>query len=218
MFPKNRGKKSKMAGENNGKPYEQMDDLGVYTIIFVQTPRWASRGQLGLNFPPHRSSTGADTLGCFLLEELHHSEVSNTNTPQQLLESKKKKTAGRILPVQQSRDLGHYRGLIRSHVILGHTDIPEIPNTKNCSLTFLAPITLVRHSEPHQFQRFPNQATRFVEASGCQNLPYHPEANPCCPPPAATLPPVRLPTLFHATLWSDHEMSLWKLHKNHGNP
>ena len=28
-FQKNRGKKPKMDGENNGKPYEQMDDLGV---------------------------------------------------------------------------------------------------------------------------------------------------------------------------------------------
>ena len=28
MFPKIGGKKLKMDGENNGKPYEQMDDLG----------------------------------------------------------------------------------------------------------------------------------------------------------------------------------------------
>lgn len=37
-----------------------------------------------------------------------------------------------------------------------------------------------------------NQATRFVEASGDQNLACHPGANPCCPPvEAATLPPGR---------------------------
>ena len=28
-FSKNRGETPKMDGENNGKPYEQMDDLGV---------------------------------------------------------------------------------------------------------------------------------------------------------------------------------------------
>ena len=27
-----------MDGENNGKPYEQMDDLGV--PLFLETPRW----------------------------------------------------------------------------------------------------------------------------------------------------------------------------------
>ncbi len=33
--PKNRGKKPKMDGENNGsKPYEQMDDLGGFPIFF----------------------------------------------------------------------------------------------------------------------------------------------------------------------------------------
>ena len=30
MFPKNRGVYPKMDGENNGKPYEQMDDLGGF--------------------------------------------------------------------------------------------------------------------------------------------------------------------------------------------
>ena len=34
--PKNWGKTPKMDGENNGKPYEQMDDLGV--PIFLETP------------------------------------------------------------------------------------------------------------------------------------------------------------------------------------
>ena len=31
---KNRGKTPKMDGENNGKPYEQMDDLGGKPTIF----------------------------------------------------------------------------------------------------------------------------------------------------------------------------------------
>ena len=31
---KNRGKTPKMDGEHNGKPYEQMDDLGGNTTIF----------------------------------------------------------------------------------------------------------------------------------------------------------------------------------------
>ena len=36
---KNRGKTPKMDGENNGKPYEQMDDLrGVNTLILGNTP------------------------------------------------------------------------------------------------------------------------------------------------------------------------------------
>ena len=30
VFPKNRGKKPKMEGTHNGKPYEQMDDLQVH--------------------------------------------------------------------------------------------------------------------------------------------------------------------------------------------
>ena len=39
VFPKNIGKTPKMDGENNGKPYEQMDDLGGFTPLFlVQTP------------------------------------------------------------------------------------------------------------------------------------------------------------------------------------
>ncbi len=42
---KNRGKTSKMDGENIGKPYEQMDDLGVGSVplfldIFASTPRY----------------------------------------------------------------------------------------------------------------------------------------------------------------------------------
>ncbi len=35
---KNRGKTPKMDGENNGKPYEQMDDLGGFPTIFGSTP------------------------------------------------------------------------------------------------------------------------------------------------------------------------------------
>ena len=35
---KNSGKTPKMDGENNGKPYEQMDDLGGNTPIFGSTP------------------------------------------------------------------------------------------------------------------------------------------------------------------------------------
>ena len=27
-----------MDGDNNGKPYEQMDDLGVFTPLFLETP------------------------------------------------------------------------------------------------------------------------------------------------------------------------------------
>ena len=34
--PKIGGKPPKMDGENNGKPYEQMDDLGV--PLFLETP------------------------------------------------------------------------------------------------------------------------------------------------------------------------------------
>ena len=34
---KNRGKTTKMDGENNGKPYEQMDDLGGFPTIFGNT-------------------------------------------------------------------------------------------------------------------------------------------------------------------------------------
>ncbi len=38
---KNRGKTPKMDGENNSKPYEQMDDLGGFTTpIFGSTPIW----------------------------------------------------------------------------------------------------------------------------------------------------------------------------------
>ena len=35
---KNRGNTPKMDGENNGKPYEQMDDLGGFPI-FLETPK-----------------------------------------------------------------------------------------------------------------------------------------------------------------------------------
>ena len=34
---KNKGKTTKMDGENNGKPYEQMDDLGGFPL-FLGTP------------------------------------------------------------------------------------------------------------------------------------------------------------------------------------
>ncbi len=34
---KNRGFSPKMDGENNGKPYEQMDDLGGFPIV-LETP------------------------------------------------------------------------------------------------------------------------------------------------------------------------------------
>ena len=34
---KHRGKNPKMDGENNGKPYEQLDDLGV--PVFLETPK-----------------------------------------------------------------------------------------------------------------------------------------------------------------------------------
>ena len=38
MFPKIGRKTPKMDGEKNGKPYEQMDDLGGFPIIFGLTP------------------------------------------------------------------------------------------------------------------------------------------------------------------------------------
>ena len=39
VFPKIGGKPPQMDGENHGKPYEQMDDLGVLTPLFlVQHP------------------------------------------------------------------------------------------------------------------------------------------------------------------------------------
>ena len=40
VFSKNRGKKPKMDGENNGKPYEQMDDLGGKSPIFGNLHFW----------------------------------------------------------------------------------------------------------------------------------------------------------------------------------
>ena len=40
---KNRGKIPKMDGENNGKPYEQMDDLGGFPI-FLETPIYVHGG------------------------------------------------------------------------------------------------------------------------------------------------------------------------------
>ena len=33
-----------MDGENNGKPYEQMDDLGGKNPIFGSTPKWVPAG------------------------------------------------------------------------------------------------------------------------------------------------------------------------------
>ena len=45
-----------MDGENNGKPYEQMDDLGVYTIIFGSTPFWS---QIQLEFAYQNSNEAA---------------------------------------------------------------------------------------------------------------------------------------------------------------
>ena len=39
MLNQNRGgKPPKMDGENNGKPYEQMDDLGGKQPLFLETP------------------------------------------------------------------------------------------------------------------------------------------------------------------------------------
>ena len=35
---KNMGKTPKMDGENNGKPYEQMDDLGVFPLFLECHP------------------------------------------------------------------------------------------------------------------------------------------------------------------------------------
>ena len=39
-----------MDGENNGKPYEQMDDLGGETPLFLETPIISSH-QIGSNNP-----------------------------------------------------------------------------------------------------------------------------------------------------------------------
>ncbi len=36
-----------MDGENNGKPYEQMDDLGGFTPIFGGPPKYFSNGLVG---------------------------------------------------------------------------------------------------------------------------------------------------------------------------
>ena len=41
---KNRGNTPKMDGENNGKPYEQMDDLGVFPYFWVDTHISAATG------------------------------------------------------------------------------------------------------------------------------------------------------------------------------
>ena len=40
VFPKNRGKTTKMDGDNNGKPYFLMDDLGGKPTIFGNTKSW----------------------------------------------------------------------------------------------------------------------------------------------------------------------------------
>ena len=45
---KNRGKTPKMDGENNGKPYEQMDDLGV--PLFLETPIYVHGGLVSKTF------------------------------------------------------------------------------------------------------------------------------------------------------------------------
>ncbi len=37
-----------MDGENNGKPYEQMDDLGGFPIIFGSTPIWTPKYMVSL--------------------------------------------------------------------------------------------------------------------------------------------------------------------------
>ena len=42
MFPKIGGKPPKMDGENNGKPYEQMGDLGG-PPLFLETPIYIYR-------------------------------------------------------------------------------------------------------------------------------------------------------------------------------
>ena len=42
--PKNRGiLHPKMDGENHGKPYFLMDDLGGFPIIFGSTPTWTDK-------------------------------------------------------------------------------------------------------------------------------------------------------------------------------
>ena len=43
-----------MDGENNGNPYEQMDDLGV--PLFSETPRWCNPGVPTVFFLPETNS------------------------------------------------------------------------------------------------------------------------------------------------------------------
>ena len=38
VFPKIGGNTPKLDGENNGKPYEQMDDLGGFHPLFSEIP------------------------------------------------------------------------------------------------------------------------------------------------------------------------------------
>ena len=47
----NRGKTTKMEGENNGKPYEQMDDLEVSPLFSVQHPHIPSIQAVRRFFP-----------------------------------------------------------------------------------------------------------------------------------------------------------------------
>ena len=44
---KNRGVSPKMDGENHGKPYEQMDDLGGVFPLFSETSKWFKGFEVG---------------------------------------------------------------------------------------------------------------------------------------------------------------------------
>ena len=76
MFPKIGGKTSKMDGENNGKPYEQMDELGgrhpyfwihPYIVLsFVQTQASLCR---------RRASGVLFEVGKRTMTRYHHLEV-----------------------------------------------------------------------------------------------------------------------------------------------
>ena len=51
---KNRGKTPKMDGENHGKPYEQMDDLGE-NPLFLEAPIWRHLGIGNHQDKPHQA-------------------------------------------------------------------------------------------------------------------------------------------------------------------
>ena len=68
-----------MDGENNGKPYEQMDDLGVYTTpIFGSTPICGSFSLCGVSFANLKPPTLVHRLAA--MADLHETMNSHGNT------------------------------------------------------------------------------------------------------------------------------------------